>query len=129
MRAFYHGGERRSTLIERSGRGASQPPLHYRLGGRRRRGVTGDRGQEVVALERVKARVGDRGHRRGPRNVAQERDLSEGVTRTGERAAAAVGLDLELALGEDVEAVAHVAGADHGPPRRDVHLDERLRDV
>jgi hypothetical protein len=73
--------------------------------------VSGDGGEEVVALKGVEAGVDGGGHGGGAGNVMEERDLAEVVVfvRGG---VVAVGVDVELAGGDDVEAVAALAGAD-----------------
>ena len=59
-------------------------------------------------------------HRRGARDVAQQRDLAEAIAAPKRRAGAPVDRDLELAVGDHVEAVAGLALADDHRPGRDV---------
>ena len=86
----------------------------------------------MLAVERVKPRVGRRSHGRRPRDVAQQRDLAEEVARAGVNGPAAR-IDRQLAAADDVEAVTDVAGANDDVSRRNVDLgqvrgDALLRD-
>jgi hypothetical protein len=64
------------------------------------RGVmSGDRGEEIVSLERVQLRVHGRGDSGGPGDVAKQRDLAEvaALTRVGDQVAR---VDLDLAIAD-----------------------------
>jgi hypothetical protein len=76
-----------------------------------RGGVSGDGGQEVVAVERVQAGVDGRGDAGGTGDAAEQRDLAEVVALVRGRAET-WRVDVELACADDVEAVTGVAGAD-----------------
>ena len=65
--------------------------------------------EEVRAVERVEDDVGSRRHGRGSWNVSHEGNLSEGVARAESRQRARPVYDVELPLGDDVEAIAGVA--------------------
>ena len=100
-------------------------------GARPRRAARGwerDAGQERRLVERVEARVGARGDGGGARHVLQERDLAEAVAAPDRPQLAACRGDLELAVGDDVEAVAGLALADDGCPGRRLQLDEPARE-
>src|SRR6476660_2958753 len=82
-----------------------------------------DDGEEVVALEGVEPGGGVRPDGRGARRVAKKRDLAEEVARAGADPPRAH-LDRQLAVADDVEAVAGLAGADDDLSRRDVDLEQ-----
>src|SRR6476469_4713598 len=81
-----------------------------RLAARR---VPGHGGDEVVSLEREEAEVLYGAHRRGPRDVAEQRDLSEEVARAERRRLGTVDLDGGGSGGYQVEAVAPIALREH----------------
>src|SRR5512133_4237769 len=74
--------------------------------------MAGDGAQELVPLERVETDLALCGHGRGPRHVAQERDLAEVVARTQRAHVLPSGGNVHLARLDDVEAVAVVTLVD-----------------
>ena len=92
-------------------------------------------GEEVLAFEREHMRGGAGRHRRRARDVVQEGDLAEVVTRPERARLGARDLHPQLPVGDDVEAVADLADADDRGGRLDGHrleprheaLQRRLR--
>src|SRR4029453_11456119 len=74
--------------------------------------MAGDRAKERVALERVEPSLAPRPGGCCARDVTEQCDLAEVVARLEHVGYAAVDLDLALAVGDDVEAVAGVALAE-----------------
>jgi hypothetical protein len=77
--------------------------------------VSGDCGQEVVAVQRKQLGIDRCSDRRSSWHVVQQRDLSEVISSLGTRLAAC-GVDLELSVPDDVEAVSGIADADDHVP-------------
>src|SRR5204862_4707670 len=108
-RARARGARRRSGLA--CGRSAQARPDDVR-GGLGGPGVTRDRAEEVVAAEGEQRAVADRRDPGRARDVMQQRDLAEVVARALPAQPAPGLVDVELALGDDVEARADVVLAD-----------------
>ena len=86
-----------------------EPRRYHRVRDLGARGVSRDRRDEVVAVERKELDIALRPHRGRARNVSQERNLAEIAARTRFADDMSVDDDLHLAVGDDVEAVADVA--------------------
>src|SRR5205085_8180877 len=80
---------------------AHEASADHRLRGLAALRVAGDGGEELVTLQRVQEHVRARGDGRRPRNVAQERDLSEVVASLERGESLLLGVDVDDALRED----------------------------
>src|SRR5262249_58725730 len=107
--ATSNGSRTTSTRPRSAGNGrdaGAKSLLDHLFAGRANGGVCHG-GEEVVALERVELRSGGRADGRGARRVPEQRDLAEEVAAPCGPAGAV--RDLELAVADDVEAVADIA--------------------
>ena len=89
--------------------------------------VSGHRGQEIATLQCKQLGIDGCPDGRSPRHVVQQRDLPEVITSLGTRPATG-GVDLELSVPDDVEAVSAIAGADDHVPCGDRNRNETCRD-
>src|SRR5918999_3018039 len=112
-------------------RGRPEPAEAHRndgVGSLGTRSVSRDGRDEVVTLERVELDVALRPHGGGARNVANERDLSEGVPRAEHPRRAAVRRHVHRPFGDDVEAIARVALREDLAPRPHGYGDQLRRE-
>ena len=87
--------------------------------------MAGERDEKDLALERIEVDVGAGCHRRRARHVVQQCDLAETVTAVQRRDVVSRCNDVDLAVGDHVEAVAVLALSDHVGPGRQRERFER----
>src|SRR5918999_4419524 len=113
------------------GRGRPEPAEAHRddgVGSLGTRSVSRDGRDEVVPVERVELDVALRPYGGGARNVANERDLSEGVPRPEHPRRAAVCRHVHRPFGDDVEAIARIALREDLVPRPHGYGDQLRRE-
>src|SRR6266446_539812 len=112
------------TRVSRLDRGAGrQAHRDDVLGSVEARRVPGDRGDEVVALDRVEPQAVERADGRGARHVAEQRDLAEELARPELVRLGAVDRHAGPSRLDRVETVTWVSLHEHGVAGHDGHGD------
>jgi len=91
------------------------------------RGVSDHRGQEKIPVQPVHGRGGVRGHRRGARDVAQQRDLAYSLAAAVPAQKPAVLLGVEFAGGDREIGVTRITLPDQHGPGAQLHRLQRRR--